>query len=165
MDLISQARGDLSYLSSGSPTPVMRQSWLERKPAGQVRTEQVAPVSLRNSVFLPGASRVTWGSTGVMRMDRVESGAGQVLRPYLLVCRNLSSKRSAWNWDWLRLPLKCPQEDTWESLPSQCPSFWQKAPWGQNQAASWWSVQASQPSRAPLRWWVKQNRQKLCFLY
>ena len=52
-------------------------SWRE----GQVRTEQAAPVSAGNSVLLPAIPRVTQDSPGVTRMDQVESGARQVLRP------------------------------------------------------------------------------------
>ena len=54
---------------------------MERGPAGQVRTEQVAQESKVNSLFLPATSRVTWGSAGAMRIDQVGSGARRHLAP------------------------------------------------------------------------------------
>ena len=58
-DLIPQAGGDVNHLTFGCPsTIVIVQSRLER-PAGQVRVEQAAPVSTRNSVLLPATFRVT----------------------------------------------------------------------------------------------------------
>ena len=59
MDPVPQAKGDMNHLTFGCPsTIVIVQSRLER-PAGQVRVEQAAPVSTRNSVLLPATFRVT----------------------------------------------------------------------------------------------------------
>ena len=81
-DLIPPARGDVNCPAFGCPsTLVTVQSRLERRPAGQGRTEQAALVSTRNSVpYLPLS--VIRGSTGVMRMDQVGSGAKQACRPH-----------------------------------------------------------------------------------
>ena len=79
-------------------------SWRE----GQVRTEQASPVSTRNSVLLPVISGVTRDSPGVMKMDQMESGARQVLRPQHSMCGTLSSKRFTRTWQQLGLPLRHP---------------------------------------------------------
>ena len=105
MDWIPQAWGDVNRPTFVCPsTPVTVQSRLGRGPAGQVRTEQVAPVSTGNSVLVPATLRVTSGPAGVMRMDRVGSGAGQALRARQSVCRNLSFERFTRNWGQLGLP-------------------------------------------------------------
>ena len=119
MDLILQARRDVNRLTFGCPsTPVTVQSGSERGQAGQVRTEQASPVSTRNSVLLPATSRVTRGSAGVMRMDRVGSGGWQALRPYQSACGHLSSERFARNWD---IPSGIPQEGAQDIPPSSAP--------------------------------------------
>ena len=166
MEPIPQASGDINRLTFGRPsTPVTVQSRLERRPAAQVRTEQAAPVSTRNSVLLPVTWRVTRSVVGVMRMDRVGSGAGQALRPLQLVCGNLSTGRFARNWGRLGLPLGPPTGGRSGHSPSQCPPFPTKGTLARAQAASWWSVQPSRPSRVPSRWWANQSSQKLRFLY
>ena len=128
MDLTLWARGDVNHLTFGClSTPVTVQSLLERRAAGQVRTEQVAPVSTRNSVLLPATSRLTRGSAGVVRMDRVGSGAGKALRPHQLVCRNLSLERIVRTWGQSSLPLGCLTGKRSGHSPFQCPAFQQKA--------------------------------------
>ena len=68
-----QARRDVNLLSFGClSTPVSVQSRLERGLAGQVRTEQVVPVSTENSILLSATLRVTrWsnedGSSGIWK--------------------------------------------------------------------------------------------------
>ena len=75
----SSGEGRCNCLPFDNPSaPITIQSQLRE---GQVRTERAAPVSTRNSVLLPAASKVIQGSTGVMRMDCVGSGAGKACRP------------------------------------------------------------------------------------
>lgn len=75
----SSGEGRCNCLPFDNPSaPITIQSQLRE---GQVRTERAAPVSTRNSVLLPAIPGVTQDSSGVTRMDQVESGARQVLRP------------------------------------------------------------------------------------
>ena len=62
--------------------------------------------------------RVTWGSAGVTRMDRVGSGTRQVLGPRQWTCRNLSFKRLAKNWGGQICPSGILQEDAQDRPPS-----------------------------------------------
>ena len=122
MDPILQARGDVNRLTFGClSTPVTAQSRLERGTAAQVRTEQAAPVSTRNSVLLPATLRVTRGSAGVMRMDQVGSGAGKVLRP-ISRCVGISHLRDSQGTGVGRVcPLGIPQEGAQDIPPSSAP--------------------------------------------
>ena len=148
MDPIPQARGDVNRLSFGCPsTPVTAQSWLERGPAGQVRAEQAAPASTRNSVHLPATSRVTRAGARAPSAGARES----LIRE---VCKELGPVGAA------------PRAPRTFRLP--VPPFPTKGTLVWVQGASWWSekvVQPSQPSRVPSRWWVNQSSQKLRFLY
>ena len=96
---------------------------MERGPAGQVKVEQAAPVSTRNSV-LPATSMVSQGSSGVMRMDQVGSTGRQAWAPSVSVWA-LSSNLLTKNWDWSGLPPGCPSGGCSGHSPLQCPPFWQ----------------------------------------
>ena len=96
---------------------------MERGPAGQVRAEQAAPVSTRNSV-LPATSRVTQGSAGVMKMDQEGSISRQALRTHQSVCGLIQlthptySQRTGVGRGY---PLGAPQEGS-QDIPL-CPPF------------------------------------------
>lgn len=140
---------------------------MERGLAGQIRAEQAAPVSTKNSV-LPATSRATQGSVGIMRMDQVGSKAKQALGPHQSMCGNFSSKTFARIWGWLGLTLHIPREGAQSIFLSNAPLS-AKSTLIQAQEASGWSVQPSWPCRVPSTWWVNQSSQDLwgfyvCFL-
>lgn len=59
-----QPRGWVNHLTFGWPSIyIMVQEWENNGPEKQVKTEKSAPMSTKNSLFLPATSRVTWGSS------------------------------------------------------------------------------------------------------
>ena len=136
---------------------------MERGPAGQVRAEQAAPVSTRNSV-LPATSRVTQGSAGVMKMDQEGSISRQALRTHQSECGLSHPTYSQRTGVGRGYPLGVPQEGSQDIPPSSVPLS-DKSTLVKAQVASWGSAQPSQSFKVPSRLWLNQNSQELHFLY
>ena len=89
-----------------------------REGAGRPSQKRTGGSSVyRNSVLPPAKQRVTRASTGVMKVDRVGSVAGQALGPCESVCGNLSQETGT-RWG---CPSDVPEEDTQDISPSSAP--------------------------------------------
>ena len=125
MDLTLQARRDINLLPFGClSTPVSVQSRLEKGLAGQVRTEQVVPVSTEYSVLLSATLRVTrWsnedGLSGIWKW--AETWPHQSVQGDLSFERELQGTGAGWG-----CPSSIPQKGHSGHSSCQCPPFQQK---------------------------------------
>ena len=123
---------------------------MERGPAGQVRAEQAAPVSTRNSV-LPATSRVTQGSAGVMKMDQEGSISRQALRTHQSVCGLINLLIQLIHKE-LGLAGVTPWVSPRRALKtSPCVPLSDRSTLVKAQVASWGSAQLSQSFKVPSR--------------